>query len=57
MIKSEDPRLEYMSISNKNKNYLAVYSEMTKKNHIYQWNCLSVSIHLETFMWEDNVSL
>jgi len=31
MIKSEDPRLEYMSISNKDKNYLAVYLEMTKK--------------------------
>ena len=30
MIKSEDPRLEYMSLSNKNN--LAVYLEMTKKN-------------------------
>ena len=31
MIKSEDPRLEDMTISNNNKNYLLVYSEMTKK--------------------------
>ena len=31
MIKSEDPRLEDMSISNNNKDYLAVYSELTKK--------------------------
>ena len=32
MIKSEDPRLEDMTISNNNKNYLLVYKEMTKKN-------------------------
>ena len=30
MIKSEDPRLEDMSICNNNTNYLLVYSEMTK---------------------------
>ena len=31
MLKSEDPRLEDMTISNNNNNYLLVYSEMTKE--------------------------
>ena len=30
MIKSEDPRLDDDSVSNINKNYLAVYAELTK---------------------------
>ena len=39
MIKSEDPRLDNDSISNINKNYLAVYAELTKKYQIYEGKC------------------
>ena len=52
MIKSEDPRLEDSSISNINKNFLAVYSELTKKmkfmNKTYR-PTLSELIHLECY--------